>query len=337
MSLRLAISWILRSIAILVILLLVMGIFFVLPIQPKSNDVSILGYTFSIKAAEALGLDWREAYRAALLDLKPDRIRLPIYWDLLEVKEGSYDWSAFDEQLSLLEGTETDVILSIGHKLPRWPECHLPRWLDPSDKEASQEALMAMMEAVVVRYRSNARLVSWQVENEALFPFGDCPAWSSDRGMLKREIELVRRLDPQRDILTSDSGELSLWLRTASLPVDGLAISLYRVVYDTQYRYWPVNPYFYLWRVNVWNALTLDQVIISELQAEPWGPTPVQHLSLEEAYLSFSPQNLGERVDFARRTGADTVLAWGVEWWYYMHKNKLDVDYWKEAIRTFNP
>jgi hypothetical protein len=331
------IKWILRFVAVSLLILLSAAVFFVLPIQPQPNELSVLGYTFSVKAAESLGLDWREAYRASLNELRPDLIRLPVYWDLLEREQGVYDWTRFDEQLAMLEGTETSVILSIGHKLPRWPECHLPDWVNWEDAASSREAIMSMLEAVVIRYREHPNLASWQVENEVLFPFGNCPDWSSDRGMLKQEIELVRRLDPDHEVLTSDSGELSLWMRTATLPVDGLAISLYRVVYDTQYRYWPVNPYFYRSRIALWESLGLGHVIISELQTEPWGPTVVQDLSLDQVYLSFSPYQFEERIDFARRTGADIILAWGVEWWYYMHKNEIDAGYWNEAIRAFNP
>ncbi|MBI4121912.1 MAG: beta-galactosidase [Parcubacteria group bacterium] len=324
-----------RLLAAILILLVGLAVFFVLPLKPAPNLNAKLGYTFSIHAANHLGLDWREAYNAALTELNPSVIRLPVYWDLIEPEDGVYDWSAFDEQLAKLDATDTTALLAIGFKLPRWPECHLPEWLDQSDVRLAELQLMEMLEEVVERYREHPSVFGWQVENEALFSFGDCPGWAGSRAMLKREIELVRLLDEGHPVFTSDSGELSFWLATSTLPIDGLAISLYRVVYHRTYFVWPVNPYFY--RSRMWLArLKLPQIIISELQMEPWGPVPVQDLSVEEATRAFPPTDMADRFEYARRTGADTILAWGVEWWYYMQKNDHG-EWWDEAARLFNP
>ena len=70
---------------------------------------------------------------------------------------------------------------------------------------------------------------------------------------------------------------------------------------------------------------------------EPWGPDPVQQLSLAEVYKSFSPFHFDERIDFAQRTGATTILTWGVEWWYYMKEVQQTPIYWEKALNQFNP
>jgi hypothetical protein len=46
------------------------------------------------------------------------------------------------------------------------------------------------------------------MENEPFFSFGQCP--KIDQDFLKKEIELVRLLDPINQIIISDSGEFSL-------------------------------------------------------------------------------------------------------------------------------
>ena len=70
---------------------------------------------------------------------------------------------------------------------------------------------------------------------------------------------------------------------------------------------------------------------------EPWGPAAVDHLEIQDIYRSFSPHDFDERMDFAQRTGASIVLAWGVEWWYYMKETRANPDYWNKAIQTWLP
>ncbi len=327
-----------RIVLILVASILLFAIFLVLPINPKLNPLSKLGLTFSPKAATALGLDWKEIYKKLLVDLQPDVIRIPIYWDILEPVNNEFHFEDFDYQLDLLEGTDIEVILAIGHKLPRWPECHLPNWVSNLDNEAIEMELQQMIETVVKNYRNNSRVITWQVQNEVLFTFGECPEWSSNRKRLKSLITSVQKLAPEDKVATSDSGELSFWLKTSTLPIDTLAISLYRSVYNPDrggYFYWPVNPYYYKIHAFLVRPF-VREIIISELQLEPWGPAPVQDLSDEEVLLSITPEEIDIRLDFAQRTGATTILAWGVEWWYYMQEVRGNSEFLQSAQKYFN-
>lgn len=318
----------------LLLLLSSIGLFVVLPIQPKKSSDTLLGYTYSIYAAESLGLDAQTTFTEILQDLSPDIIRIPVYWDLIEGLEGTFSFDAYDQQLQALENTETKVILAIGHKLPRWPECHIPEWVD---EENVDKALSSMIETTVERYKDHPNLYGWQVQNEVLFTFGECPKWSGSRRRLSSLIKQVKSLDSEHKVMTSDSGELSFWLRTSTLPIDALSISLYRAVYNPNhdYFYWPVNPYYYKLHALMVKPF-VSEFIISELQMEPWGPTSVQELSLEEAYKSFNPYDFDDRIDFAQRTGATTILTWGVEWWYYMKEVQGVSDYWEKALYHFN-
>ena len=232
-------------IRIIILALLILGtfaVFLILPIQPKKNATAKLGVTYSVLAAEALGLDGEETFTTILDELDPDIIRLPVYWSLLEPEKGTYQWDFIDSQLEAVKGSDTDIILAIGHKLPRWPECHLPEWVDETTVDEDLERLIT---AVVTRFKDHPNLYAWQVQNEVLFKFGECPDWSGSRKRLKRLINLVQELDTDHKVTTSDSGELSLWARTSTLPIDALSVSLYRVAYNPshEYFYWPVNPY----------------------------------------------------------------------------------------------
>lgn len=315
------------------------ALFVVLPIQPAKNELSKIGLTFSTRASMYLGLDWKENYDAMIDELSPDILRIPIYWHRLEEERDIYNWDDFDYQLSKIEGTDTQIILAIGHKLPRWPECHIPQWINELGYPDIEDELFQMVADVVEKYKDHPNLYAWQVENEALFPFGNCPEWSKKdgRSRLKRLIKLVKSIDPDHKVNTSDSGELSLWLRTSTLPIDALDISLYRVAYNPKhdYFYWPVNPYFY--KLHIWLVRPfVREVIISELQMEPWGPDTVDNLDQQEINLSFPSEAFAERLDFAQRTGASVVLGWGVEWWYYMKEIRGDSTYWDQAVESFS-
>ncbi len=76
------------------------------------------GVTFSPKFAESLNLDWKETYLKVLDDLKVRNLRLPTYWD--------DDLSKVDFMLSEAGKRSAKVILVLGARQPRWPECHIP-------------------------------------------------------------------------------------------------------------------------------------------------------------------------------------------------------------------
>ena len=105
---------------------------FILIFSGKPTELAIgvesFGVTFSKKYALEMGLDWRAAYLAVLDDLKVKHLRIPAYWDEIESEEGKLNFSDLDWQLAEAERREAWVVLSIGYRLPRWPECHIPDW-----------------------------------------------------------------------------------------------------------------------------------------------------------------------------------------------------------------
>jgi hypothetical protein len=103
-----------------------------------------------------------------------------------------------------------DVVLAIGMKTPRWPECHIPDWARNLEKEDQQDRILRMLSNVVNRYKNSSSLSAWQVENEIFLTFGACP-WT-DVGFFKKEVEFVKKLDDTRPIIVTESGELSFCL-----------------------------------------------------------------------------------------------------------------------------
>ena len=192
------------------------------------------GVTFSQKYAKELNLDWQEVFKATLDDLKVKKLRLVAHWDLIEPEDGYYDFSDLDWQISLAENRGAEVVLAIGHRVPRWPECHWPDWSFNLSKEERQEQVFKLLTKLVNRYKTSPAVVAWQVENEPFLKvFGECP--KPDKDFYKKELQLVKSLD-NRPIVITESGELSTWLKAASL-ADYVGTSVYRITWNKHWGY----------------------------------------------------------------------------------------------------
>jgi hypothetical protein len=142
------------------VFVLVAGIFilFNLPFQTPRQDIH-LGMTFSYRYAESLGLNWQETYLAQLDDLHIRRMRIPVYWDLVEKNEGELSYTEVDWQLEQIAARKGEVILSLGQRVPRWPECHIPTWAK-DDTSKREQKLLEHIERSVLRYRDHQEITT---------------------------------------------------------------------------------------------------------------------------------------------------------------------------------
>ena len=300
---------------------------------PKREDVTY-GVTFSKPFAEYLGLDWRETYLAILDDAGAKRIRLPSYWTEVEPQKDIYSFDDLDWQIEEAEKRGVKMIIVLGQKQPRWPECHIPRWAGELDENERQEELLEIIEKVVERYKDKKNITAWQVENEPFLPFGECP--KLDKDFLDREIDLVRSLD-SRPVIISDSGELGTWYNAANR-ADILGTTLYRIVWNDHlgYVHYPVASISYRIKAAIIMYVTgVEKVIIVELQAEPWGPKAIVDTSLDEQYRSMSLEQFRENVDYVKKIRFSEAYLWGAEWWYWLKTEKGDDRIWEEAKKVF--
>lgn len=298
------------------------------PLQPVT-----FGTTFSPSYATSLGLDWKETFIASLDDLGIRRFRIPAYWEDIEPTRGTYHWSDLDWMMNEAEKRNATILLAIGYKLPRWPECHAPAWVHELPTTERQAATINLLNTIVNRYRNNSTIWGWQVENEPLFEnFGNCP--TPDRDFLKREVALVRALDP-RPIVVTESGELSTWLRTVSVS-DILGISMYRETWNRLlgYIYYPLSPGFYRARADGVRSLT-KKVIVTELQAEPWVAQGIMQTPILEQMKSMNANRLNENVRFVEHAGFSEVYLWGIEWWYWLKIKQNDSSVWDAGKHVF--
>ncbi len=296
------------------------------------------GVTFSVPYAQGLGIDWKAAYSGMLTDLNVKLIRIPVYWDEVENSQGQYDFSDIDYMLNLAEQNHAQVILAIGKRLPRWPECHEPGWASSLSTADEQNAQLSYMETVVHRYYNNPTVTTWQVENEAfLSSFGPCPPL--DVKFFDQEIATVKSLDPSRPILITDSGELSSWIPAGDRG-DIFGTTYYRYVYsDSLHRYW-TNFYFFSWfyrfKAGILRLLHPGKpVMIAELEAEPWTTNGIPATPIDEQFQTMSMGHFNTIISHAAGTGFSPQYLWGVEWWWWMQQHGHP-EFWARAKQIIN-
>ena len=293
------------------------------------------GVAFSKPFATEMSLDWRENYLAVLDGLKAKRIRLPIYWQDVEPEPGKYNFDDYDWMIEEAKKRNTQLVLVIGRKLPRWPECHAPFWTDKLTEKEKQEKILAIMLKEVERYKDASNLYLWQVDNEPFLPFGECTTSNAD--FLDREVATVRESDPNHKIMVTDSGELSIWVRAASR-ADIFGTTMYRVIYSkrTGYFHYPLPPRFFWFKTNLVHLFNPGKpIVVSELQAEPWGPKLIYDLSLEEQAVSMDIKQFNENIEYAREVGFPENYLWGAEWWYWMKTKQNRPEFWEAAKKVF--
>lgn len=275
------------------------------------------GVSFTPSYAKDLGLDPKETYNSLLTELNVKNLRLSAHWDEIEPFEGSFYFDDLDWYIDQASKNHAQVILAIGYKLPRWPECRAPEWI-----ENRQERQLLMLEKVIAHYENNPTITAFQLENEPLLEFGECP--KIDREFVKKEVKFVREIS-KKPIIITDSGELRPWVTPMKLS-DIFGTTLYRVV-DTPWIgpfQYPFRPWMYRVKselIRTVFAKENQKTIISELQAEPWAMQSLTEIPIETQLDRFSLEKLKENIDFARRTGFSESYLWGVEWWYYLKEN----------------
>ena len=290
------------------------------------------GVAFSQKHAELLGLDWNENYLAILDDLRVDHLKLIAYWDSIEKEPGNYNFSDLDWQIQEAEKRKAKVMLVMGRRVPRWPECHFPDWAKSLNEREQQEKVLALIEKIVLRYKDSSAIEYWQVENEPFFFFGECPP--PDEDFLREEVSLVKSLDEKnRSVVVTESGEFPLWFKAAHFG-DIVGHTLYRKVWISQFKMYftyPFPPIYYARKAWLINKVFDKQVMCVELQAEPWSPTLMYDSSLEEQEKTMNLERFKKVIQFEKNTGENSSYLWGVEWWYWMKTKHNNPEIWNEA------
>lgn len=201
-----------------------------------SEPTSKVGFSFSPKAALYDGEDPEQALAALLSDLRPDLVRLPVFWDSVAPSADELDFTSVDRLLAVVGAYDlvhprrpAKVVLVVGARNLGYPELHLPGWaLLPGstvgDVLGSAE-YRTYLRATALRYATEPDLFAWQVENEPLDEVADAAAGQDvvPASRVHDDVALLHELDSRHPVVVSsyDSTTLSLD-REETSPLVGL-------------------------------------------------------------------------------------------------------------------
>lgn len=321
------------------------------------GDVRVrVGTTFSQVQCGYLGLDQEKTY-LEITGMGFTVIRLGAYWKQIEKRADVFDFAELDWQIKKARQRRIPVVLTVGMKAPRWPEFFIPEWVmrdvylkfgaDASSSDYLKERTLKFITAVICRYRDDPAIRWWQVENEPLNRSGP-KNWWIHRDFLKKEIDLVKRLDPMKrpvivNIATYPNTLVRFFsqLNISNDPEaeaielsDILAVNVYPVVGQQFWRlklcFWtrPGQRRRYLQRIIQAARQENKSVWATELQAEPWEPGQLVHVGKKQP-VTCLPETFRQSFEEMVSLGVDTILLWGVEYWIFRERRHND-DNWLE-------
>ncbi len=320
-----------------VVIFTLLSYFALTPITFAQNEMT-WGVTYSPSQAEYLGLNPKEVYQSIIKELGVKHIKLHVNWNAIELKNNQYNFKDLDYYVRYANRNNVELILVVGMKTGRWPECHTPTWMKKIAPRKRDEEILDYLTTIVERYERVPTLKYWHIENEPFYEFGTCPNWYYEFGtsLLESEIELVKQLDPSRKIIVSEPGELSDWTKAAQL-ADIVGITMYRNYWSSTTEtfgnntYAFLSPTFYQTKVTLINSVYQKPVMSIELQSEPWPTVPLRDASLAEQAQTMNPEFFRESINLATQSGITSYYFWGVEWWYWMKTKHNQPTIWNEA------
>jgi hypothetical protein len=307
-------------------------------IQSDRSKPLEMGVSFIPDYAQSLGVDPQQTMDA-LTGIGVKQFRLVSYWSDMERTQGQYDFSQLDWQFKKAEAAHAQVMLTVGLRQPRWPECHIPDWAAKEPASQWQPQLEDFMKAVVERYKDSPALQQYQLENEFFLKgFGTCTDFSRSR--LVSEYNLVKKTDPTHSIIVGRSNN-ALGFPVGQPQPDEFSISVYKRVWDAgfthRYLEYPYPAWFYGYLAGVQKIFLHKDMVIGELQAEAWPPNGKQitQISLAEQNKSFNAQRFKDRIAYGKATGMRQIDLWGAEYWYYRLTVLHDPSVWNAAKQEF--
>jgi hypothetical protein len=152
---------------------------------------------------------------------------------------------------------------------------------------------------------------------------------------------LIKKDDPNHPVLISRSNN---WV---GIPVgqptpDRFSISVYKRVWDAtitkRYFEYPQPAWTYATLAGAEEILSGRDMVIHELQAEPWPPNgmEIQNTPISEQFKSMNAERMKDRIEFGKATGMRSLDLWGAEWWYWLKVKNGDPGVWNVVKDKIN-
>ena len=324
---------VLYFLAIIAVLILII----ILLAQKKVPEKITYGMSFNTMYAEELGLDWKETYNAILDELGVRHLRLAAHWPMTEPINDVYTFTELDYQVKKAEDVGADVVMAVGRRLPRWPECHVPEWAQKLSQEEQQQQTLDYVKVVINRYKESSAIKYWQIENEPyLEVFAKEHCGEFDEAFFEREVAYFRSLDTTRPFLITDSGNLGTWAGPYKNG-DAFGTSVYVYFWNPDLGQFKtvLPPWFYRVKENIIKLFYGEkETMLIELSAEPWLLEPVTNVDIETQYSRMDLEKFSDILEYAKNTRYQKQYLWGAEWWYWLHKKGHD-EMWNKGIELF--
>jgi len=295
------------------------------------------GVSFNTMYARELNLDWKKVYDSILEDLGVKKLRLAAHWNIIEPEKDKYNFKELDYQIKKAKENNASIVLGIGRRLPRWPECHVPGWAIDMSWEEQKEEIKSYIETVVERYKDEKHIEMWQVENEPyLTVFAKEHCGDLDEDFLQEEIDLVKSLDDTREVLITDSGNLGTWINPYKKG-DRFGTSVYVYLWNPDIGPFKsfLTPSFYRAKISLMEILFgKKESYLIELSLEPWLLQPVVETAKSTQLERMNIDKFREIIAFAKETRFERQYLWGAEWWYFMKEHDYP-DFWDEAKNIY--
>ena len=308
---------------LLILVVILATAVFLLSLEKKPEKIQY-GMSFNTMYANELGLDWLDTYDAIIDELGVRHLRLAAHWPMIEPVQDKYNWVELDYQLAKAELVDAEVVLAVGRRLPRWPECHIPDWAQTMTWVEQQQEILNYMNAVVERYKDHDVLKYWQVENEPyLEVFAKEHCGEFDKDFFSAQVDFMRVLDDSRPLLVTDSGNLGTWIGPYRQS-DAFGTSVYVHFWNPELGQFRsvLPPWFYRVKANTMSLLFgKKETMLIELSAEPWLLEPVVDVDIETQYSRMDIDKFEDILTYAEQTRFEKQYLWGAEWWYWLTKH----------------
>ncbi|MBP6881453.1 MAG: beta-galactosidase [Candidatus Pacebacteria bacterium] len=304
--------------------------------KPAPKEITY-GMSFNTSYARELGLDWHATYDAILDELQVRHLRLAAHWPMIEPASGVYNFEELDYQIKRAEEVGATVVLAVGRRLPRWPECHVPDWAGALSITERQAAQTRYLEQVIRRYQDSPAVTMWQIENEPfleVFAFEHCGELDVD--YLDKEIMIVKEIDATRPVLVTDSGNLGTWVG-AYRRGDVFGTSVYVHFWNPELGQFRTILPAWAYRVkdNLMQVLFgTKPTMLIELSAEPWLLEPVKEVPLDVQFTRMNLEKFEDILLYAAETRYERQYLWGAEWWYWLDQQGHP-EMWERGKRLF--
>ncbi len=313
------------------------------------------GISFRPLQARELNLDPRAALDE-LIKYPFTVLRLAAYWDRIEPAPGKFDPSWLDWQVEAAGNAGKQIIICVGPvKAFGYPEFFVPahrlpaplpegRLITPGSHRPLLDAGIEFLTRIIDRYATHSQVIAWQVEHECVDPLGMEHSWRLSAEFAAAEVAAARAADPSRPVLlngflpVSAPVAASQWWRTRDQG-DSLAVAS-RLADIVGIDYYPRHALAAAGSLTLYldgiagqlgprryrglaarGAAAGQQVMISEIQAEPWEAVTVPPSPPGRGMYSCLPgqliANYNQCARWSRRypPGASAYLFWGAEYW----------------------